>query len=331
MKTQQTISSAKLPRLWFGHNLKNPIAFWKHFDGDYGLLLNAYHILLRPTVYKRFAENGIKTILDFKGKVFIDSGGFLFQMNREMDVSPEQIIKVYDDIHGDLKVILDQPLHPKVSLSSNKKRWVKTFTNTEIMLKYDPEMIPVLHGYTSRQIKARAREIKSIINNPKFIALGSLVPLFKGSYYGDYMKLNKTSRWEIIENVVKTVRDEFPDSFLHVFGAGSIKAINKLYEYGANSTDSVGWQIKAAFGEIITNNGKTRALKTVDELTSKRKSVFSESPELVQCQCPVCDGLDIKDQIRELASSHIKRAIHNSYKSYSLTTTEWKSNTLMEL
>ena len=309
--------------MWFGHNLKNPIPFWEFFDGNYGILLNAYHILSRPTIYRRFADKGIKETLNFKGKVFIDSGGFLFQLNREMDVSAKEILELYKDIKGDLKVILDQPLNPNVSVTSNRKRWVKTFTNTEIMLKYDPNVVPVLHGYTPRQIKVRAKELKKLIPKSKFVCVGSLVPLFKGSYYGNYMKVNKTSRWQIIEGVVKTVREEFSDSFLHIFGAGSIKAINKLYEFGADSVDSVSWQLRAAYGEIITTTGRSRALKSQSQLRPKRKSILAEKDSLTNCSCPVCAGLGFEDQIWKLSESYINRAIHNSFQIYHQTEKKW--------
>ena len=312
------MSQANLPRLWFGHNLNNPIPIWNYFDGEYGILLNAYQILKKPRVHKRFAENGLKETLGYRGKVFLDSGGFLFQMNGHLSINAERIIDIYKSFDIDVGVVLDYPLNPNLTYSGNYSRWVKTIRNTGIMLRKFDDIVPVIHGLTPLQIKKRAAQIKELFGQPKVICIGSMVPFYRSSYIGNFLRTNGLKKWEMIGNLVNEVRVQFPDSHIHAFGSGSINNIKKLYELGVNSTDSVYWQVKAGFGEIIAESGLTRSIN-YERKSSKKTKRFSKEDLDYQCNCPICTDRGLEEKILLLKESYKNRAIHNAYTIYELT------------
>ena len=56
----------------------------------------------------------------------LDSGGFLIQMNNTLNIEAESIIELYSNIEGVFKVVLDHPLNPNQSNSTNRRKWLKT-------------------------------------------------------------------------------------------------------------------------------------------------------------------------------------------------------------
>ena len=312
------MSRSVFPRIWLGHNLNNPIPFWNYFDGDYGILLNAYQILKKPRVYRRYVENGLKETLGFNGKIFLDSGGFLFQMNNSLSVKLDEVIEVYNSLRIDVGVVLDYPLNPNITYSGNLKRWNRTLINSEIMLEKFDKVVPVVHGFTPRQVKNRSKQIKEIYGMPEMICIGSMVPFYRSSYIGDYLSNRGLKKWEMIDNLVSVVRSEFPNSHIHAFGSGSVNNIKRLYKNGIDSTDSVYWQVKAGYGEIVVPSGFTRSLNQERKKSQKTKPLQSEGLDFV-CDCPVCVNLNGREKIKLLKESYKKRAIHNSFLIYKLT------------
>jgi len=82
-----------------------------------------------------------------------------------------------------------------------------------------------------------------------------------------------------------------------------------MYYAGADSVDSAGWRVKAAYGAIqlpgvgdryITNRTRNKKYKDLTE---------EDTVLLNQCKCPICKNEDPQN----LRTSYTKRALHNAY------------------
>jgi len=248
----------KTPVLWLGHNFKGPVYLWKEQQARVpGVLVNACEILERSSVAQSVNTKGIKDFLGYNGPIMMDSGGFLFQKNSNMTVRPGKIMDFYEKAKIDIGVTLDHPLNPSLSASENKRRWERTLRNTEAMVSNGNSyaFMPVIHGYTLNALKSACRQIRHFVGKPSLIGVGSLVPLMKTSYLGDGFRYQRSdgrkgNHITFISDALKLVHDEFPSSFLHVFGVGGITTALSVFALGADSVDSVAWRLKAAYGAI---------------------------------------------------------------------------------
>ena len=116
------------PTLWIGHTIGGKPEPWKSFPVD-NLLVNAYEILKKPSVFGEINKKGIHKYLDFDGLVLMDSGGFLFQKKNDIDVDASTILQLYHDSDPDIGVILDDPFDLSKSRRINNRRWKVTINN----------------------------------------------------------------------------------------------------------------------------------------------------------------------------------------------------------
>ncbi|KKK54318.1 hypothetical protein LCGC14_3085950, partial [marine sediment metagenome] len=99
------------------------------------------------------------------------------------------------------------------------------------------------------------KEIENISGEtPKFIGIGSLVPLVKS------MKGSKKNGIESFIYALITLRKLLPHSFIHAFGIGGTMAYLGILG-GIDSYDSNGWIQKAAYGVIQLPGVSDRFLK----------------------------------------------------------------------
>lgn len=295
------------PALWLGHVMGGTPHPWKFLKVN-TLIVNAYDILRNKTATESICKNGIHKHLEFDGTILMDSGGYLFQKEEELNVDPLSIIDLYEKSKPDLGVILDHPFNPSEADTVNKKRWEKTLINTKIMLenKGKVDLMPVVHGYDIKNLRNACNDIKNLIN-PTMVGIGSLVPLL--------FRTNGTKRFKnpinFVIDAIGTVREEFPNSLLHAFGVGSSKTMHLMYSLGVDSLDSSGWRLKAAYGIIqlpgvgdrhplTRNNGRPF-------LNEKEKRI------LEQCECPSCKELSLNDRVCLLDENFPARAVHNAH------------------
>ena len=297
------------PILWLGQQINGIPNPWEHFDVD-AILVNAYEILnSNGKTLETVNKKGIHKYLNFKGSVMMDSGGFLFQKKDQLNVDPIDIVDLYHSSKLDFGVVLDHPLNPTESNYLNNKRWKNTIKNTNFMFKNNGELaiMPVTHGYTKRKLKKACDEIKDIMNEPDAIAIGSLVPLIKSGWIGNNQKGNGR---KFVIDAIKLVRQEFSDSFMHVFGVGGTTTMHLMYSLGVDSIDSIGWRIAAAHRQIQLPGVGVRVLSPVSTrviISKKEKEI------LARCECPTCKDLNIKNRIKVLDNSFEKRALHNAW------------------
>ena len=311
------------PVLWIGHSFYDPVRYWKETRLKFpGLLVNACQILNKPHIAQSISKRGLDNFLSYDGPIMMDSGGFLFQKNKRMNVKPDTIVELYKETKIDIGVVLDHPLNPSLSKYRNKRRWERTLRNTETMMKAGGtfEFMPVVHGYTINDLKSACRQLRSILGEPTLIGIGSLVPLLKTSHLDNgfrYLRGNGKNGDHVtfISDALRLVRDEFPSSFLHVFGVGGTTTILPVFALGADSVDSVAWRLKAAYGAIQLPGISDRFLSDRPNSPKTRRVIEErEAPILANCGCPVCsDYRYLGWQKKHLDNSFEARATHNGW------------------
>jgi len=297
------------PLIWMGYPIGSSPKIWEEVPIK-SLMLSAYEALKRPKVKNKIFEKGIHEYLGFDGLIFMDSGGFAFQKRDKMDLDPGIILELYEISKPDIAAVLDHPLDPSQPTRVNNGRWFKTLKNTKYMLENDGSVLlmPILHGYTLKDLKKACGEVKKISDSPKFIGLGSLVPLL---FNAKGTNRNKGGL-KFVMDAIRLIREEFPDSLLHAFGVGSSQSMHFMFALGVDSLDSVGWRLKAAYGVIQLPGVGDRHLTPRN--SKKRPFIRGREKELLaSCECPFCQGKTLKERIQGLDSSFYSRSLHNAW------------------
>ena len=322
------------PALWFGDLFFSTIKLWEFMKVN-TVMFNAYEILSkqnckraksRKKKFNDIINKAIDKFNDIKRKttVMMDSGGFLLQKNKKMRIRPEKIAKIYSIFRPDIGVVLDYPLDPLSSKEDNAKRWKKTLINTLRMWNsVDVVLLPVVHGYSKSALISACRQLKELLDpQVVLIGLGSLVPIIRYTkgireLFSSYNNLRRGyNSLHLVAELVRTVREEFPDSFLHVFGVGSVSTMHFLFSLGVDSVDTMGWRLKAAHGAIQLPGVGDRF---VTANSKKRVNLSDHDKELLEkCKCPVCKGLSLEEKLQNLDNAikngtFKKRAIHNAW------------------
>jgi len=304
------------PFLWIGSFLLQKPKPWEFFPID-GIFLNAYE-LIEKHKEDNFFQNG-ETVRSLIGndKIFLmDSGGFQL-LKKDIKMEPEKVLDIYHKAKPDIGVVLDFPLHPS-SLNKRKQRWKQTLKNTEFMIQNsrDIALMPVIHGYSIKEIKKACQEVKQI-SDPQIIGMGSLVPILRSLKTSNLPKLNDNSNsFKLLIKMISTIREEFPDSFLHAFGVGSASTMHLVFALGVDSVDSMSWRMKAAYGAIQLPGLSDRFVITKNR--RKGRIPLTEFSLLDRCKCPICQNCaSIEEKISMYSNStnntFKKRAIHNAF------------------
>lgn len=315
--------SVKTPIIWMGNLILNQPKP-AELPQINTIMLNVHEILSNKNILKSKKESieNIHSLVNYKGLIMMDSGGFLFQKKDEININPAEILDLYYSLKPEFGVVMDHPMDPSKSFKVNHNRWLKTIENTKLMLTNHSEnnseisLVPVIHGYTTNEIKKACKAIHKI-TNPEVVGIGSLVPLMMDKQSKSIRGSNgKGARYFAIE-AINIVREEFPDSLIHVFGVGGTTTMHLMFSLGVDSVDSMGWRLKAAFGAIQLPGVGDRFITPKNN--GKGRSGLSEEEEslLEECVCPICKGKDLKERKKELDNADPKnfqnRAIHNSH------------------
>lgn len=296
-------SRFRRPFLWFSQIITGVPRPWKHFLID-GLMVNAYDILRRPKVCSKVLEMNVHRFLDFSGLIMMDSGGFLFMKQESLKIHPKDILELYRKSKPNFGVILDYPLNPNLSSNEVKRRQKVTLKNTEYMIKNfdesNPELIPVIHGYSSHSIRWFLNELFRI-GNFKIYAIGSLVP--------SVFSQRGARRLYNVIRLVTYVRRKLPDKIIHVFGVGSTLTMHLMFYLGVDSVDSSGWRKKAAYGAIQLPGIGDRYITRKKKSKNYPDLSVEERKILDACKCPVCKEHSLED----LMHSFKLRALHNAW------------------
>ncbi len=295
--------SFETPFLWFTQTLNGAPKPWLYFKID-GLMVNAYEILQNKSANEKIRGEGIHEYTKFDDLIMMDSGGFLFMKKESVDVTPEMILRLYEDSEPNFGVILDHPLTPNLPYTISRWRRLKTLNNIKCMLKIrrtnNPELIPVVHGYSIKSINWYLKKLQEI-GDFNIYGIGSLVPSV-------YNTKGAGGIYNIIR-IISWVKKALPNKLVHVFGVGSTLTMHLMFYAGADSIDSSSWRTKAAFGAIQLPGIGDRHISPKKRHKKYTQLKREEIKILDKCECPACK----KSGIEGLKESFTLRALHNAW------------------
>lgn len=297
------VHKTETPFFWLAQLIDGKPKPWKHFSLD-GVMVNACEILGKTKANNSVRKKGIHGHLEFKGPIMMDSGGFQFMKKKELDIDPKKILKLYEESKPNFGVVLDHPLGPNLSHEEKMDRWLKTLTNTRIMVANHytdcTKLVPVVHGHKLEEIEWFLQELDKI-SAFDFLGIGSLVPsVFSTKGAGGIAN---------VVEIVNFVRKKLPERRIHVFGVGSALTMHLMFYAGADSVDSSGWRTKAAYGAIQLPGIGDRYITPRKRHKTYRDLSENEKEILAQCECPVCK----KEGLETLKKSFTARALHNAW------------------
>ncbi len=245
--------------------------------------------------------------LNYQAPMFLDSGGFKLLWNETLDLAdydlsikqgqgPKKILKLQQDLGGDIIATLDYPLPPGLSHLEAKARMGKSRDNAvaaAALLQAKSDYRPLLHVAAHGQDRdgithyvtsvLRTLGKKGLDDYPFGLAVGSLVPLRIASNHVAVVNIIMGLR-EGMEEVPARRRAAVP---IHAFGVSGT-LIPLLAYLGVDSFDS------------STYVQKGRNLSYVDPETYRDQRVL-ELDELT-CDCCVCRGIHLPDMHHALLS-----------------------------
>jgi len=286
--------------------LSNPLPFWRkdyryHLPQIDKILISFYEIHRSKKLRKIFENSLYDNKLKFPKhlKIFLDNGAFSFIKKGEEN------IKDYIEFVKKVKpywypIPMDYIPHPSEDKETQFEKFKKTM---EINKKYmDKGFVPVIHAGIF--FEKFVEEIKKVNSHPEKIAIGGLVP---------HMLLSRNGSREVVINVLKHLRKEFPRTNIHVFGIGGITTIYLLKLAQVNSFDSVGWRVRAAWGIIQIKGFGERQIMLRDKGWKVPQISEEEKEFLKKCKCPICSK-NLQDLMKEKSIEGFEaRAIHNLY------------------
>lgn len=268
----------------------------------------------RPRMLETVFGPQLKTRLAISGPLMLDSGGFTMMM-RNGQLNLAQVARAFATAAADVVVSLDHPPLATDSEEVRRTKYDRTIANFAALhqMAFGAALAPVVHGVTPDEIHANCDAIRRIDPTPAWICLGGLVPLLRQC--GQLRHLAADARQRLYETI-SFVRNSFPNSRLHVLGAGSPRTIATAFAGGADSVDSVGWRRAAGFGTIFLPGGTERFVAHRDRKRAASRSLLTEGDRhiLAHCDCPACTqviGLDAR--VDALAASYLARAAHNAW------------------
>lgn len=295
--------NSKEPFLWFLQRIDGYPKPWMFFKID-GLMVNAYEILKKNSKKEKVKTVGIHNYLNFKGPIMMDSGGYLFLRNDNLDVNAETILKLYKESKPDIGVVLDHPLSPNLSKELIMERLNRTLENTKFMVNNNDsenlKLIPVIHGHNVTIIRWYIRKLKKLGDFETY-GIGSLVP------YAFRMKGSRGL--EVAIKIILEAKKMLPNKKIHVFGIGSTLTMHLMFFSGVSSVDSSSWRTKAAFGAIQLPGIGDRYITPKKKSITRNKLSREERKILEECECPACKA----EGYYGLKHSFKLRALHNAW------------------
>jgi 7-cyano-7-deazaguanine tRNA-ribosyltransferase len=269
---------------------------------------------------ERVRSKGIHSLCPNGQRVMIDSGGYQYLRQGKFPLRWEELIDFYNECGADDGVSLDRPAgavsdaKTKIILAENLERYILMRGRAQANIT----IIPVLHGLSRPMVEWECRRLAAIDSAPPLVGLGGVVPhlmaITRNFRFGRDMAA-KLKLVDLLHERFSVARETFPKSRLHVFGAGGTVSIAMALRAGANSVDSSGWRVRAAFGCILGPWG--RQLRIRSQTQSPRMFQRSLRNTMDGCRCPVCTGSVETHRASKLIKSFDSRATHNLWMQFS--------------
>ena len=255
-----------------------------------------------PAMRRRAMERGLHASLGIpkRIKIFLDNGAFYF--SRIQAATP---IKEYEEFvthaHPDWRPIpRDFIPAPSMTLSEQRLCLARTM-RVNVNFQHDG-FVPVIH--ISRVLKEYVSKLKAnarLAAKPS-IALGGIVP--------NLLRAPKSlTHSEILESLI-SIRREFADKSIHVFGIGGTSTLHVAALLKMDSVDSCGWRNRAARGIIQLPGSGERVVTQLGSWKGRELS-RQEKKKLLDCVCPACSLEGINGLKAKASRGFRNRATHN--------------------
>ncbi len=262
----------------------------------------------------------ISEVFKFRGIIFLDCGIFQKYKNeldsRSIISYRKKLVKWYSVLQPSIASGLDVPSLLWHKIQTKRKRLLWSIENYLYIRNKLPSNIPLFLGvsaFSEKSVKIAAELIRSKAGAVENIALGGQVPLMKASFRN--LDLGK-----IVIRTVFYLRKSFPESNIHVYGAGNPRWYLMIRALGASSADYSGYIKLAGFGRVLVKESGSRYLKSKTKVKRDNQEILLKRPKelvinkeefskILECRCPVCkvyspDKLDVNRKFR---------LIHNLY------------------
>ena len=233
----------------------------KEFRCD-AVITNAY--IIKRNFYGQAMEDGLHRFLGFSGPIMTDSGAYQLLVYGEVAVSPEEVIRIQEEIDTDIGVILDIPSGLDVSFSDVERGVEQTIKNAEASQAQRTRddilwVGPVQGGLHLDLVKRCAREVGKL--DFDMHAIGSATQLMERYQFG-----------KLVDLVMAAKQNLPPHRPVHLFGAGHPMMFSLAVAMGIDTFDSAAYALYAREDRYLTPTGTVR----LEEL------------KYDVCVCPVC-------------------------------------------
>jgi tRNA-guanine family transglycosylase len=288
-------------------------------------------------IYLRYyrEELGHLGISDYRGPLFLDSGGYKFLGNRRLDLTKHGIAggadawkgiqAIQDGIGGDIHVSLDYPLKPGLVDDEAAELIELSLANALSVLEHltgasEPRkaFFAPCHGRTYEEMRAGVSRLFTRVQAAGLgthslgIAIGSLVPL------------RTIKKYEAMIGIINGARDGIPDGLrhnvpLHVFGVTGTM-IPVLAYLGVDTFDSSSYVQHARILEYY--HPDKRARLAFLELEAKE----------LPCDCPHCRRWSSYEEMHSIMVGSSKSDVPRSevYAALALHNLHWDNKLVNE-
>lgn len=304
------------PVIWLGQSVDSSVLAARYPSmRAWPLITSIGDAMRRERYLGSHFHAGLRDVLGVSGPVMVDSGGFVLMKQELPGWTVSRVAKIYHRLNVDVLVSLDHPPMRHETMRRRRAKRQRTLRNLEVMAnEFDAEkLMPVVHGITLEEVEKCCLGVKEIVRRPRWIGAGGLVPLLR--QLGFAGRHSSVGMQQHLGEVIAIVRRHFPDSLVHIFGAGSPRSCLAAFAMGADSADSQGWRQAAGFGSIYLPGRGQRILEWSRPGKQPRPIVDAGDLELLSvCRCPVCRrSPDIGQRIAVLKQNFEPRAVHNAW------------------
>lgn len=305
--------------VWLGQSVDTSSICARYSDLRTSAFLTSLGCLIRkPSLAKSHFNENLRKTMGFQGPLMIDSGGFVLSKQEHPQWTAAKLGRFIETLDADVFVSLDVPPGLRDNPEERRRKIMKSAKNYKMLdTRFSQKTImPVIHGRTESEIQLSVDRIVAIRSNPKWIGLGGIVPLLQHrKVSGLTIKPEK-----FVARALALIRASFPDSNIHVFGAGGPRTFPAVISLGANSADSIGWRQAAGFGVIFLPLKSQRTMRSITNIgTLGNLSGRADLDQIEQCRCPICHQQTLDKRLALLGHHFHFRAIHNAWTSVNQT------------
>jgi queuine/archaeosine tRNA-ribosyltransferase len=304
--------------IWLGQSVDTSTIHTEYSEyRDVPVFTTVGCVIRRPAANGAKFDSNLRARLGARHRLMVDSGGFVLMTTQTRAWHVGKVCKLYERIDADHLVSLDFPPVQTDGRLSRRKKYRRTLTSLERLLEsFGTRVVPVIHGVDPDEVEQSCAATARLTANPPVIGIGGLVPTLQSCGISRCKESNGKHR--SVAARIRCVRDYFPKSRIHVFGAGSLHTVLALIACGAHSVDSIGWRQAAGFGSVYIPGRHRRLLTKREREKPCRPFVDRKDRELLaQCMCPECLRFAPEHRNLQRLASHFKpRAAHNLWVLY---------------